>query len=227
MALATQQDAPASAVALRALSYCRAAIGTPYVFGGASPTGYDCSGLTSAAYAAAGHPIPRTSEEQWGNGDPQVAWGAWAPGDLVFSDWGDGQPSPGHVVIYAGAGWTIAAPYTGKNVEWEHVSTFAPPHYVGSTRPAPLVHGQQPPPQNVPTPGSAAYDPTLAGGVQPAGGGTTSGGSRGSGGGTAALGGGVVILGALLVLVAAGAFYLWWRGRASVQPDATAPGGGV
>lgn len=229
-ALAARSDALASAVALRALAYCRAAIGTPYRFGGDTTDGFDCSGLTSAAYASAGHPIPRTSEEQWGNGDPQVAWGAWAPGDLVFSDWEDGQPSPGHVVIYAGDGWTIAAPHTGTTVQWEHVSTFAPPHYVGSTRPAPLKRGQQAPPQRAPTPGAADYDPTLAGGPDAPGRGSPSGGGSNGDigvGGAAALGSsGIVILGALLVLAVAGAAYLWWRGR-NVQPDPTAPGGGA
>lgn len=227
--VAASADALASAVALRALAYCRAAIGTPYVFGGDTSTGYDCSGLLYAAYGSAGHPIPRTSEEQWGNGDPQVPWGAWAPGDLVFSDWGDGQASPGHVVIYAGNGWTIAAPHTGRNVEWERVATFGPPHYVGSTRPAPLRRGQQAPPQRDPTPGSADYDPTLAGGAHAPGRGSTAsggGGGASASAGAGALGGGVVILAGLLIVVLAGAAYLWWRGR-NVQPDATAPGGGA
>lgn len=227
--VAKNADALASAVALRALDYCRAAIGTPYRFGGESSTGFDCSGLTFAAYGSAGHPIPRTSEEQWGNGDPKVAWGAWAPGDLVFSDWGDGQASPGHVVIYAGHGWTIAAPHTGTTVQWERVATFGPPHYVGSTRPAPLRRGQQPPPQNERTPGQADYDPTLAGGADAPGGGTPAGGSgagSSASAGVAALGSGTVILGALLLLALVGAGYLWWRGR-DVQPDPTAPGGGA
>lgn len=220
-------DALASTVALRALDYCRAAIGTPYVFGGDTSAGYDCSGLLYAAYGSAGHPIPRTSEEQWANGDPQVAWGAWAPGDLIFSDWQDGQPSPGHVVIYAGHGWTIAAPHTGKNVEWERVATFGPPHYVGSTRPAPLRRGQQAPPQRDPTPGQADYDPTLAGGADaPGSSSSNSGGGGGASVGAAALGGSTMILVGLLVLALAGAGYLWWRGR-NVQPDPTAPGGGA
>lgn len=228
--MAAQADANASAIALRALAYCRAAIGTPYVWGGTTPNGYDCSGLTFAAYGSAGHPIPRTSEEQWAAGDPKVAWGAWAPGDLIFSQWPGDQTSPGHVVIYAGHGWTIAAPHTGTTVQWEHVSTFAPPHYVGSTRPAPLKRGQQAPPQSEPTPGSASYDPTLAGGANAPGGSVATGGSSSGGGistGVGALGGGIVIMGGLLIVVAAGAFYLWWRSRNNVQPDSTAPGGGA
>lgn len=226
--VATQSDALASAVALRALDYCRAAIGVPYQFGGTSrKTGYDCSGLVWAGYTAAGAPstFPRTSEDQWGADFPKVAWGAWAPGDLVFSDWNDGQPSPGHVVIYAGNGWTIAAPERGTTVQFEHVSTFAPPHYVGSSRPYPLRAGQQPPPQRIQTPGMADYDPSLSGSANPASGGSPSS-SGGAGVGVGALGSGVIILGGLLVLVAAGAFYLWYRGR-SVQPDPSAPGGGV
>lgn len=140
--MASHRDTPASKIALRAVSYCRAAIGTPYVWGGITPNGYDCSGLCYAAYAAAGHSIPRTSEEQWAAGFMDVPWGSWAAGDLVFSQWpGDGQ-SPGHVVIYAGGGSTIAAPHTGTTVQWEPVSTFAAPAYVGSKRPVPLKGAQ-------------------------------------------------------------------------------------
>ena len=132
------KDQLASPLALRAVAFARGAIGTPYVWGGESSNGYDCSGLVQAAYSHAGKSIPRTSEEQWNAGYPDVPWGRWAPGDLIFSQWpGDGT-SPGHVVIYEGAGWTIAAPHTGTTVEREPVDTFKGSPYVGSKRPAPL-----------------------------------------------------------------------------------------
>jgi hypothetical protein len=131
-------DQRASAVAIRAVHYCRAAIGTPYVWGGESTNGYDCSGLCFAAYSSAGKPIPRTSQTQYAAGFMDVSWGKWAPGDLIFSQWpGDGS-SPGHVVIYEGAGTCIAAPHTGTTVQREPASTFGGSHYVGSVRPAPL-----------------------------------------------------------------------------------------
>jgi NlpC/P60 family len=132
-------DQPPSPVAIRAVQYCVAAIGTPYVWGGISPNGYDCSGLVYAGYQSAGRPIPRTSEEQWAASTfLDVPWGAWAPGDLIFSQWpGDGA-RPGHVVIYEGDGTCIAAPHTGTTVQREPVSTFGGSHYVGSKRVAPL-----------------------------------------------------------------------------------------
>jgi len=71
-----------------------------------------------------------------------VQWGAWAPGDLIFSQWPGDDARPGHVVIYEGSGTTIAAPHTGTTVQEEPVSTFAAPHYVGSKRPAPLRGAQ-------------------------------------------------------------------------------------
>lgn len=157
MAVKAYHDAAASAVAVRAVQYAEGAIGTPYVWGGVTPNGYDCSGLCYAAYQNAGHPIPRTSEEQWAAGFPDVSWGAWAPGDLIFSQWpGDGA-IPGHVVIYEGNGVTIAAPYTGTTVQREPVTTFSGKHYVGSKRPVP---GKGVPP----TPPGAGQTPPASGG---------------------------------------------------------------
>ena len=136
-------DVQPSAVAQRAVALAVSQKGVPYVFGGVTPNGFDCSGLCMWAYEGAGKSIPRTSEEQWAAGYLHVPWGQWAPGDLVFSQWPGDQASPGHVVMYIGNGDTIAAPHTGKNVEVEPVDTFAPPHYVGSVRPAPLKGAQR------------------------------------------------------------------------------------
>lgn len=131
-------DQEPSPQAKRAVAFAKAAIGTPYVRGGTSSAGYDCSGLTDMAYKAAGVNIGRTSEDQYAMGFPSVRWGAWAPGDLVFSQWPGDDAAPGHVVMYVGGGRCIAAPHTGATVEYEPVSTFAAPHYMGSVRPAPL-----------------------------------------------------------------------------------------
>jgi cell wall-associated NlpC family hydrolase len=132
-----QQPSPK---AERAVGYAKAAIGVPYVRGGTTRNGYDCSGLCYAAYLAAGFKsFPRTSEEQYHAGFQAVQWGDWAPGDLIFSQWEGDDTAPGHVVMYAGNGQCIAAPHTGATVEYEPVSTFAKPHYWGSVRPAPLA----------------------------------------------------------------------------------------
>jgi cell wall-associated NlpC family hydrolase len=84
--------------AATAIGYARDQLGKPYLWGGAGPGAYDCSGLVYEAYLAAGVAgIPRTSQAQWAWG-PQVT--TPAAGDLVFFAGGDGTPaSPGHVGI--------------------------------------------------------------------------------------------------------------------------------
>jgi cell wall-associated NlpC family hydrolase len=88
-------------------------LGTPYVYGGTGPTGFDCSGLTQYAYKQAGISIPRTSEQQQGFA---VATASPVPGDLVF--WGN--PAY-HVAIYLGNGKILAAPHTGTLVQVEDI----------------------------------------------------------------------------------------------------------
>jgi cell wall-associated NlpC family hydrolase len=125
----------ASAAATKAIAYARAQLGAPYTWGGTGPyaTGYDCSGLTSEAYAAGGVGIPRTSEEQYA-ALRRVSAQDLAPGDLVFSYWAvDNQASPNHVQLYVGGGWVIGADST--NVEKVPLSTDAG-HIVGYARPA-------------------------------------------------------------------------------------------
>jgi cell wall-associated NlpC family hydrolase len=101
---------PTSTQAEKVVAFVYAQLGKPYVFGAAGPDSFDCSGLTSAAWASVGINIPRTSEEQWA-GLPHVPTADMEPGDiLVFN-------GAGHVGIYVGGGMMIDAPHTGLDVE--------------------------------------------------------------------------------------------------------------
>ena len=85
-------------------------VGTPYVYGGSQPGGFDCSGLTSWAYAQSGKSIPRTSGAQWAGGQA-ISVEDMQPGDIVVSYGG------GHVGIYIGNGQMVHAPTTGDVVK--------------------------------------------------------------------------------------------------------------
>jgi len=101
---------PTGTQAQKVVAFVYAQIGKPYVFGASGPNSYDCSGLTSAAWASVGVSIPRTSQEQWA-GLPHVPTSDMQPGDiLVFN-------GAGHVGIYVGGGMMIDAPHTGLDVQ--------------------------------------------------------------------------------------------------------------
>ncbi len=95
------------------IAYTETFLGVPYVFGGTTPRGFDCSGLVQYVYRHFGVKLPRTSQDQAKAGVP-VDSGHLSPGDLIFSDWGEGPNS--HVAIYAGNGKLIEAPRTGETV---------------------------------------------------------------------------------------------------------------
>ncbi|GIK34831.1 MAG: hypothetical protein AMXMBFR45_09020 [Gammaproteobacteria bacterium] len=87
-------------------------VGTPYRYGGATPQGFDCSGLVQYAYRNAGLAVPRTSRAQLAATTP-VPLAEAAPGDLLFFQGKDSS----HVGIYLGEGRFVHAPFTGRNVE--------------------------------------------------------------------------------------------------------------
>jgi len=90
-------------------------IGTPYVWGGDRPGGFDCSGLVKWATEKLGINFPRTSEEQWA-AVQRIRADQLQPGDLIFMNF-PGEAAPGHVVIYAGNDQIIQAPSTGQLVQ--------------------------------------------------------------------------------------------------------------
>lgn len=95
-------------------------LGIPYVYGGDSRSGVDCSGLVQSVYAALGISLPRTSEEQATVGTAVANLTAAQPGDLILYNY-DGENS--HVAIYIGNGQQVAAPETGQVVQIQSVDT--------------------------------------------------------------------------------------------------------
>lgn len=112
----------------KAVRYAVEQIGKPYVWGAEGPETYDCSGLTSQAWSAAGRDIPRTSQEQWRR-LPKVPLGSLRPGDLVVY-----FPKATHVALYIGDGLVIQAPRPGTTVK---VSPLASNPLLGAVRPDP------------------------------------------------------------------------------------------
>lgn len=100
----------ASPLGKKAVAFATAQIGKPYVWGAEGPKSYDCSGLTSQAWAAAGRPIPRTSQEQW-RLLPHIAIQDMRPGDLIIY-----HADATHVGMYVGNGQIVHAPRPGRDV---------------------------------------------------------------------------------------------------------------
>ncbi|MEW1688933.1 NlpC/P60 family protein [Streptomyces sp. NPDC091265] len=123
----TGSDSGATTKAAKVLAFARAQLGKPYVWGATGPSSYDCSGLTQAAWKAAGVTIPRTTWDQVEVGT-RIATADLQPGDLVFF-----YDDISHVGIYKGDGMMIHAPKPGANVREE--SIYYMPIY-GSVRPA-------------------------------------------------------------------------------------------
>lgn len=111
----TSTSTSTSTKAEKALAFARAQIGKPYVWGATGPDSYDCSGLTQAAWKAAGVTLPRTTYDQV-NAGTTVSLADAQPGDLIFF-----YSDVSHVGIYIGNGMMIHAPKPGAYVREESV----------------------------------------------------------------------------------------------------------
>jgi peptidoglycan DL-endopeptidase CwlO len=101
---------PSSTLGGQAVAIAEQYLGVPYVWGGASPSGFDCSGLVMYVYAQLGVSLPHNALMQY-DALPHVPTSALEPGDLVFFY------GFGHVGIYIGGGMMIHAPHTGTVVQ--------------------------------------------------------------------------------------------------------------
>ncbi|WP_130796271.1 C40 family peptidase [Streptomyces otsuchiensis] len=127
---ATEPRATAPAASSRgaqAVAFAEAQLGKPYGWGSTGPSSYDCSGLTQAAWSAAGVSLPRTSYSQI-NAGSRVSRSDLAPGDLVFY-----YSGLTHVGMYVGNGQIIHASRPGTPVRYAPVDSMP---FAGATRPA-------------------------------------------------------------------------------------------
>ncbi|MFD8995995.1 C40 family peptidase [Streptomyces abikoensis] len=113
--------------AARAVAFAYSALGKPYEWGATGPSSFDCSGLTQAAWQAAGVSLPRTTYTQI-NAGRRVSRDRLAPGDLVFF-----YSGISHVGLYVGDGKMIHAPHPGAPVRVAPVDEMP---FAGATRPA-------------------------------------------------------------------------------------------
>ena len=100
---------------LTVVATARSVLGAPYRYGGASPDGFDCSGLVSYAYRSVGIAVPRSSSEQFRQSN-RVPLQNLQPGDLLFFRLN--PPKVSHVAIYDRDGRFIHAPSSGKRVSY-------------------------------------------------------------------------------------------------------------
>ncbi|GAA1080006.1 C40 family peptidase [Nocardiopsis metallicus] len=113
------------------LDFARAQIGKPYVWGGTGPNGYDCSGLTQAAWAQAGVSLPRTTYDQVNAGTP-VSRDQLQPGDLLFFY---SVSAPSHVGIYSGNGNMIHGSNPSKPLEEVNLAAYWDGVFTSAVRP--------------------------------------------------------------------------------------------
>jgi cell wall-associated NlpC family hydrolase len=135
--LAPLTSTSGSQLGAQAVSIAEQFLGVPYLWGGADPKGFDCSGLVMYVYAQLGIRLPHYAALQF-SGGAQIDQSQLAPGDLVFFE--PRSDGPGHVGIFVGGDEIIVAPHLGDVVKFASLSqTAADLGYVGAVRPGAVV----------------------------------------------------------------------------------------
>jgi murein DD-endopeptidase MepM/ murein hydrolase activator NlpD len=117
----------------KAVAFARAQVGDRYVYGGTGPNSWDCSGLTQAAWKAAGVSIPRTSQQQW-RSLPKVSLNSLKPGDLIVFYTG-----ASHIGMYLGDGKFVHAANRQDPVKINNFSGYYRTNAIGAVRPTPYT----------------------------------------------------------------------------------------
>lgn len=130
----------------KAVSFARAQVGDRYRYGGEGPNSWDCSGLTQAAWKAAGVSIPRTSGAQW-KSLPKVSLNSLKPGDLIVF-----YSGASHIGIYIGGGKFVHAANPSRPVSVDSFSGYYRRNAIGAVRPTAYV------PVNAPKPAPKPVD---------------------------------------------------------------------
>ncbi len=121
-----------AATGLAAVHVAEQQIGKPYLWGGAGPNRFDCSGLVMWSYDQVGVHLDHWTGFQWNEG-AHVSRAQLRPGDLVFFAYDTSNPATiHHVGMYIGNGQMVEAPHTGANVQ---ISAYDWPEYIGAVRP--------------------------------------------------------------------------------------------
>jgi len=119
-----------TSIAYQLIEICKSYIGVPYVWGGSTPSGFDCGGFTKYCYAKLGYSLPHTRQIDCGS---TVSYDNLSKGDLVF--FSSGSQKYGHVGIYISGGRFIHAPAPGKSVTIDTLASgYYYTHYTGARR---------------------------------------------------------------------------------------------
>ena len=124
----------ASGTRQQIIDYAAKFLGCKYVYGGNTPSGFDCSGYVKYVFKHFGVDLTRTSANQYAN-SVRIKKSELKIGDLVFFSQNAGSSKVGHVGIYVGGGQFIHAAAPGKGVRYDSLnSTYYSSHYIGSGR---------------------------------------------------------------------------------------------